>query len=234
MKFAVIILTILLDLAVHAEPQTFHMDENGWGIGGRNAAPSSDSRPAASPFLRKRNALAIEGRQAQFRKTENDATVVRQAAEANQTAAANQTAGNQAAISQADPSLRLSGTKQAIETDGEAEAEVEELEHLVDGDQILFALKSLAKLEDVEKRSALHNDKDNDNDNDNDNNNNNDVRKLVRNKRGSCSLCKYCYYCKFCAKCPCNDAEACKFCKYCDKCSNCHFCCFPCLWTSLC
>jgi len=83
MKLAVTILTILLGLAVHAEPQSF-----------RNAAPSGDSRPAASPFLRKRN--AIEGRQAQLRKTEDDATEVRQAAEANQTA-----------ISQADPSKRL-------------------------------------------------------------------------------------------------------------------------------
>jgi len=86
MKLAVIILTILLGLAVHAEPQSF-----------RNAAPSGDSRPAASPFLRKRN--AIEGRQAQLRKTEDDATEVRQAAEANQTA------GNQA-----DPSKRLADT----------------------------------------------------------------------------------------------------------------------------
>jgi len=83
MKLAVIILTILLGLAVHAEHQSF-----------RNAAPSGDSRPAASSFLRKRN--AIEGRQAQLRKTEDDATEVRQAAEANQTA-----------ISQADPSKRL-------------------------------------------------------------------------------------------------------------------------------
>jgi len=83
MKLAVIILTILLGLAVNAERQSF-----------RNAAPSGDSRPAASPFLRKRN--AIEGRQAQLRKTEDDATEVRQAAEANQTA-----------ISQADPSKRL-------------------------------------------------------------------------------------------------------------------------------
>jgi len=83
MKLAVIILTILLGLAVHAEPQSF-----------RNAAPSGDSRPAASPFLRKRN--AIEGRQAQLRKTEDDATEVRQAAEANRTAS-----------SQADPSKRL-------------------------------------------------------------------------------------------------------------------------------
>jgi len=82
MKLAVIILTILLGLAVHAETQF------------RNAAPSGDSRPAASPFLRKRN--AIEGRQAQLKKTEDDATEVRQAAEANQTA------GNQA-----DPSKRL-------------------------------------------------------------------------------------------------------------------------------
>jgi len=87
MKLAVTILTILLGLAVHAEPQSF-----------RNAAPSGDSRPAASPFLRKRN--AIEGRQAQLRKTEDDATEVRQAAEANQTA-----------ISQADPSKRLAALK---------------------------------------------------------------------------------------------------------------------------
>jgi len=90
MKLAVTILTILLGLAVHAEPQSF-----------RNAAPSGDSRPAASPFLRKRN--AIEGRQAQLRKTEDDATEVRQAAEANQTA-----------ISQADPSIRLSDASYTI------------------------------------------------------------------------------------------------------------------------
>jgi len=89
MKLAVIILTILLGLAVHAETQF------------RNAAPSGDSRPAASPFLRKRN--AIEGRQAQLKKTEDDATEVRQAAEANQTA------GNQA-----DPSKRLADTTIAV------------------------------------------------------------------------------------------------------------------------
>jgi len=103
MKLTVIILTILLGLAVSAEPQ-FH-----------NAAPSGDSRPAASSFLRKRNVLAIEARQSQFRKTEDDATVVRQATEANQTVAVNQTAAaNQTAISQADPSLRLSDSSVTI------------------------------------------------------------------------------------------------------------------------
>jgi len=105
MKLAVTILTIVLGLAVHAEPQTFRMDENGSGDGVRNAAPSGDSHPVALPFLLKRNA--------QFR-TENDVTVVRQAAEANQTAAVNQMVGYQKAISQADPSKRLADWEKMI------------------------------------------------------------------------------------------------------------------------
>jgi len=105
MKLAVTILTIVLGLAVHAEPQTFRMDENGSSDGVRNSAPSGDSHPVASPFLRKRNA--------QFR-TEGDAKVVRQAAVADQTAAANQLTSNQKAISQANPSKRLASSDKEI------------------------------------------------------------------------------------------------------------------------